>query len=198
LYLGWVPQVGQDDHYPQDRQGTPLPPIKFTIRAEKCPNRRGVEEILKHFQGEALGFDQLLAAVGAGEIEALYLTAGYSPRLGAWLDQNQLDMLKRLRLLVIQDLFPPASLARAKFALPASTFAEKDGCFVNQANLAQAIHWAVRPGGFGRTDGQIFLDLLQRRGLLHAESLRLELAREVPFFAPLGDGVIDERGVRLG
>src|SRR5262245_23155894 len=38
LYLGWVPQVGQDDHYPQDRHGKPLPPTKFTIRAEKCPN----------------------------------------------------------------------------------------------------------------------------------------------------------------
>ena len=29
--------------------------------------------------------------------------------------------------------------------LPASSFAEKDGTFVNYANLAQAIRWAVRP-----------------------------------------------------
>jgi len=28
--------------------------------------------------------------------------------------------------------------------------------------------------------------------------LRQELAKEVPFFAPLGNGVMDEQGVRLG
>ena len=52
--------------------------------------------------------------------------------------------------------------------LPAASFAEKDGTFVNHAGLAQAIHWAVRPPGECRTDGQVFLDLLERRGLVHA------------------------------
>jgi len=37
LYLGWVPVVGADEHFPQDRKGKPLGPVKFTIRAEKCP-----------------------------------------------------------------------------------------------------------------------------------------------------------------
>ncbi len=197
LYLGWVPVVGRDDLYPQDRKGNPVPPIKFTIRAEKCPNRRGVEEVLKHFQGGVLGFDRLMDAAGAGAIEALYLTAGYSPRLGPWLTESQTQALRKVPLLVVQDLFGSTATASAKYVLPASTFAEKDGCFVNHANLAQALHWAVRPGQFGRTDGQIFLDLLQRRGLLHAETLRQELAKEVPFFAGLGNGVIGEHGVRL-
>ena len=69
--------------------------------------------------------------------------------------------------------------------------------FVNHANLCQAIYWAVRPSGLGRTDGQMFLDLLERRGLLHAETLRQELAAEIPFFAPLKDGRLGEYGVRL-
>ena len=65
LALGPVPVVGEDDTYPKDRRGKPAQPVKFTIRAEKCPNRRGVEEVLRHFQGEVLAFDDV-AQVGGG------------------------------------------------------------------------------------------------------------------------------------
>jgi NADH-quinone oxidoreductase subunit G len=198
LYLGWIPVVGEDDHYPQDRKGKPILPTKFTIRAEKCPNRRGVEEVLKHFQGDVRTFDQMLHSAAAGEIKALYLTSGYSPRLGPWLNAAQARTLGKIPLVVLQMLFPPAGSVAARYLLPAATFAEKDGCFVNHANLAQALHWAVRPGESARSDGQIFLDLLERRGLLHAETLREELAKEVPFFAALGNGALGEYGVRLG
>jgi NADH-quinone oxidoreductase subunit G len=54
LALGFVPVVGDDDTYPKDRRGRPLEPVKFTIRAEKCPNRRGVEAVLKHFEGSVI------------------------------------------------------------------------------------------------------------------------------------------------
>jgi NADH-quinone oxidoreductase subunit G len=91
---------------------------------------------------------------------------------------------------------PASNLAR--FVLPAASFAEKDGAFVNHAGLAQAIHWAVRPGIGIRTDGQVFLDLLQRKGLFHASTLRQELAAEMPFFAPLAKGDIGDLGIRLG
>src|SRR5262245_33670671 len=59
LFLGPVPVVGSDDTYPKDRRVNPIEPVKFTIRAEKCPNRRGVEAVLKHFQGEVRAFDRL-------------------------------------------------------------------------------------------------------------------------------------------
>lgn len=195
LFLGWVPVQGEDDTYPKDRKGRPVQPVKFTIRAEKCPNRRGVEEILKHFQGEVLYFDRALEQASA--LEALFLTGGYPPKLGEWLPAPVLDKIGKIPLLIIQDLMPSAASAKAKYVLPAASFAEKDGCFVNHANLAQAIHWAVRPSGQGRTDGQVFLDLLERRGLYHAETLRQELAIAVPFFAPLQDGRLGEYGVRL-
>jgi NADH-quinone oxidoreductase subunit G len=195
LYLGWVPVVGADENFPQDRKGKPNGPVKFTIRAEKCPNRRGVEEILKHFQGEVFGFDRLLA--DAGNLKALYLTAGYPPRLGPWLDAAAIETLVKIALLVVQDLAPSPISAAARFVMPAASFAEKDGCFVNHANLAQQLHWAVRPGSMGRTDGQIFLGLLERRGLIQAAAVRQELARAVPFFAPLA-GELGEYGVKLG
>ncbi len=194
LYLGWVPSVGSDEKFPQDRKGHPLGAVKFTIRAEKCPNRRGVEEMLKHFQREVLAFDRVFADVA--NLKALYLTAGYSPRLGAWLSDEQVKTLSTIDLLIVQDLAPSAISRAARFVLPAATFAEKDGCYVNHANLAQQLHWAVKPGAMGRTDGQIFLNLLDRRGLIQASAIRQELANEVPYFAPLA-APLGEFGIRL-
>src|SRR5262245_11532149 len=76
LALGAVPVVGEDDTYPKDRRGRPVQPVKFTIHAEKCPNRRGVEEVLRHFQGEVVGFDHGLAWAGKGQLQAIYIAAG--------------------------------------------------------------------------------------------------------------------------
>ena len=196
LYLGWVPKVGADEQFPQDRKGKPVGQVKFTIRAEKCPNRRGVEEVLKHFQGAVLGFDALVA--NTSKLKALYVTAGYPPRLGFWLTHEQTHALARVPLLVVQDLAPSPISAAARFVLPAATFAEKDGCYVNHADLVQQIHTAVRPGAMGRSDGQIFSYLLGRRGLLQADVVRAELARGVAFFAPLLEHPLGEYGVKLG
>ncbi len=197
LALGPIPVVGEDDTYPKDSRGRPLQPVKFTIRNEKCPNRRGVEAVLRHFQGEVASFEDVLRLAGEGRLQAVYLAAGYPPRPEGWITETQAEALRHVPLLVVQDLFPSAASARAKYVLPAASFAEKDGTFVNHAGLAQAVHWAIRPPQHLRTDGQVFLDLMERRGLLHAPTLRAELAREVPYFAPLAGGDLGEHGVFL-
>ena len=57
LALGPVPVRGEDQTFKPDqtkgRTGDTsfVVPRPFTIHAEKCPNRRGVEAILEHFQG---------------------------------------------------------------------------------------------------------------------------------------------------
>ncbi len=197
LALGRVPVHGADDTYPKDRRGNSIEPVKFTIRAEKCPNRRGVEAVLRHFQGDVIGHDEILRAAGAGELQALFITAAYSPVAGPWVNEEQAEALKRVPLLVVQDLFSSPASALAKYVLPAATFAEKDGTFVNYAGLAQAMRWAVRPPSGCRTDGQTYFDLLERRGLVHAPTLRAELAAKVTYFAPLASGEIPDHGVRL-
>jgi NADH-quinone oxidoreductase subunit G len=197
LALGPVPVVGEDDSYPKDRRGRPIQPVKFTIRAEKCPNRRGVEEVLRHFQGEVIRFDQVLERGRQGRLNAIYLAAGYPPRPGGWISEAQAEALRQVPLLVVQDLFASAASALARYVLPGASFAEKSGTFVNHAGLAQAIHWATRPPQNLRPDGQVFLDLLERRGLFHSPSLRVELAGAVPFFASLAEKEPGEHGVQL-
>jgi NADH-quinone oxidoreductase subunit G len=197
LALGPVPVIGADDTYPKDRRGRPVQPVKFTIHAEKCPNRRGVEEVLRHFQGDVVGFEDVVGAAGEGRLKAVYLAAGYPPREGGWLRAEQATILQRVPLVVLQEMLPSSLSPFARYLLPAASFAEKDGTFVNHAGLAQALHWAVRPPQECRTDGQVFLDLLGRPGLVHAPTLRTELAHEVPYFAPLGQGDLGEHGILL-
>jgi NADH-quinone oxidoreductase subunit G len=218
LALGPVPVLGEDDTYPKDRRGRPMEPVTFTIRAEKCPNRRGVEEVLRHFQGEVIPFAEVVRSAEAGQLQALYVAGGYPPRpasayrpgqgeaqsnghaaqAGTWISTDEAASLKKVPLLIVQDLFPSPASAEAKYVIPAATWAEKEGTFVNHANLVQEIHWAVTPAGETRTDGQVFLDLMDRRGLVHAPSLRKELAQEVPFFAPLANATPGEYGIFLG
>jgi NADH-quinone oxidoreductase subunit G len=198
LMLGPVPVVGQDDTYPKDRQGNPVQPVKFTIRAEKCPNRRGVEEVLRHFQSEVVAFDELVRLAGHGQLQAIYLVAGYPARAVQWLTEAQAAAITQVPLTIVQDLFASPITEFAHYVIPASSFAEKEGTVVNYKGLAQAIHWAIKPLRGSRTDGQVFLDLLERRGLWHAPTLRMELAREIPYFAPLGVEDIGEQGVLLG
>jgi NADH-quinone oxidoreductase subunit G len=197
LALGHVPTIGEDDTYPKDSRGRPVQPVKFTIRKEKCPNRRGVEAVLRHFQGELVSFEEVLRLAAEGTLQAVYFAAGYPPREGGWITPTQAEALGRIPLLVVQDLFSSAASAVAKYILPAASFAEKDGTFVNHAGLAQALHWAIRPPQHLRTDGQVFLNLMERQGLLHAPTLRQELAREVPYFAPLAQSDLGEQGIFL-
>jgi NADH-quinone oxidoreductase subunit G len=197
LALGPVPVVGQDDTYPKDRRGNPTQPVKFTIRAEKCPNRKGVEKVLEHFQGKALSFAEMVQQAGEGKLQAVYLTAGYPPRPGGWVSAEQAAALQKVPTVILQDLLPSPVSAFAGFVLPAASWAEKEGTFVNHAGLAQEIRWAATPAGECRTGGQVFLDLLERRGLAHAATLRKELAAEVPWFAPLAGGALGEYGMSL-
>ncbi len=196
LMLGPVPVVGADDTYPKDSRGRPVQPVRFTIRAEKCPNRKGVAAVLKHFQGSLLQFDAVVEAARQGKIKALYLADGYPPLSEPWINSDQAKALESIPLLIVQDMFASPASALAKYIVPASAFSEKEGTFVNHAGLAQTFPWAVRPPQNMKTDGQVFLELLERRGLVHAPSIRKEMAGTIPAFAAF-DNDVGEDGVFL-
>lgn len=67
LVLGPVPMVGTDDMYPKGPKGEApeAGKVKFTIRAEKCPNRLGVEAVLRHFEGQVISVAQVAAKADA-------------------------------------------------------------------------------------------------------------------------------------
>ncbi len=194
LALGPVRIVGEDDLYPKDVYGKPMLPTKFTIRAEKCPNRVGVEAVLKQFEGTVVSFSAILDQIGRGEVESLFVLGG-DPE--GWIGEADVPKLGRLKLLVVQDLLASAASAKADFVLPGAAWAEKDGTFVNHNGLAQGIHRALRGPEGSRPDGRILMELLGRSGLFHAPTLRKEIANEIAELAALADGELGEAGLFL-
>jgi NADH-quinone oxidoreductase subunit G len=187
--LGPVPVVGADDTFPKDSRGRPVQPVRFTIRAEKCPNRRGVAAVVQHFQGSVPNFDSVVESSKQGKLKALYVAGGYPPQSGGWISAEQARAFESVPLVVVQDLFASPLSALARYVLPASAFSEKEGTYVNHAGLAQAFPWAVRPPMNMKTDGQVALELAERRGLVHAPSIRKEMATAIPAFAAFASDI---------
>jgi NADH-quinone oxidoreductase subunit G len=192
--MGPVRVVGQDDKYPKDVHGKPIEPVKFTIRAEKCPNRRGVDAILNQFTGNVATMGDLLGQAMAGDFAALYLVGG-DP--AGWFKEKQAASLENVETVIVQDILPSAASERATFVLPGGSFAERDGTFVNHAGLAQEIHRTIRSPGEAKPDGRILWDLAGRRGLFNVPALRKEISEKVRGLGPLSAAKLGEYGVRL-
>lgn len=196
LALGPVPVIGEDDCYPKNHRG--LPPAadktRFTIRAEKCPNRTGVEHVLRHFQGEVLGFSTVVERLKQGKFTSAYVVGGYPD---AWLDEALLPLFTSLQWLIVQDFTRSPLTDAASILLPSATFAEREGTVVNHAGLAQLIRTAVRTPGDARPDGRIFSELAKRQGLFNAAVVRKEMAHEIPAFAAFESGDLGTDGTFL-
>ena len=109
LALGPVRVVGEDDKYPKDVHGQPIEPAKFTIRAEKCPNRRGVEAVLQHFAGSVLPMGDVLGRAAAGDFAAVYLVGG-DPQ--GWITERAGGRARASRRRsIVQDILPSAASA---------------------------------------------------------------------------------------
>ena len=77
-------------------RGRPTSTPLFTIRAEKCPNRRGVEAVLRHFEGDVVSFQTIVDSAARGEIQALYITGGYPPRPEPWCNAETVESAERV------------------------------------------------------------------------------------------------------
>ncbi len=194
LALGPVRIVGEDDQYPKTVTGAPPKEVKFTIRAEKCPNRRGVEGVLEHFQGSVIPFETVASQVAAGEFEGLFILN--SDPEASWSDEF-IQAAGKLKLLVVQDLLESPLTQQANYVLAGSAWAEKEGTFVNHNGLAQGIFRGLRGPGEARPDGRILWELNERKGLFRASTVRQEIANEITAFAPLILGDLGEHGVML-
>ncbi len=141
LAMGPVRVEGKDDHFPKDIKGNVIEPVKFTIHAEKAPNRAGVEAVLNHFAGDVMPFEELLRQASSGSFAAVYLVGG-DP--AGWISEIQAEAFSNVETVIVQDILPSPVLKHATHVLPAGTFVEREGTFVNHKGLAQLIYRSVR------------------------------------------------------
>lgn len=170
LALGPVPVQGQDETFPNG----------FTIRAEKCPNRRGAEAILDRLHGELVTFPDFLQRLPDEGLGGLWVSGGYKTD---WIADPAATQLATVPLLIVQDLFPSPLWERATYQLPGVAFAERSGSYVNCRDRLQAFPWAVRPPAGVQSEGQLYWSLLGRSGLYQPRAVLDELARQIAYFS---------------
>jgi NADH-quinone oxidoreductase subunit G len=178
LAVGPIPREGTDEKFPTG----------FTIRAEKCPNRKGVEAIVSRLGGGLLNWGDLLGQVESGAFSGVWVTGGYRQ---PWHDAEVAARFDGVKLLVVQDCFASPLWDRADYQVPGATFAEREGSYVNGTDRLQSFGWAIRPPAGVMVEGRLYWQLLGRPGLYRAKEVMQEIAREITTFSPAAQGVPD-------
>jgi NADH-quinone oxidoreductase subunit G len=183
LAVGPIPVEGTDERFPSG----------FSIRAEKCPNRKGVEAIVSRIGGGPLNWGDFLGRVASKSFGAVWLTGGYKT---LWNDGAVAEQFADVKCLIVQDCFATPLWEHADYQVPGATFAEREGSYVNAKDRLQSFHWAIRPPAGVRTEGQLYWQLLKKPGLYHAAPVLDEISREFAYFSAALHGV-PEVGVDL-
>jgi anaerobic selenocysteine-containing dehydrogenase len=112
----------------------------------------------------SLAYDQIIEGIADGRIKGLWVIATNPAH--SWINHGHLhEMLDRLELLVVQDLYDDTeTAARADVFLPAAGWAEKDGTFINSERRIGRVRAAHRPPGQARTDFEIFQGIAEHWG----------------------------------
>ena len=185
LVVGPVPTVGENETFPNG----------FTIRAEKCPNRNGVEAIVSGLGGNLIAFDEFAERLETDSpVDAIWISGGYTN--SDWISPTAAATLASVDTLIVQDMFTSPVWKQATIRLPGAAFAERQGSYVNANHRLQSFDWAVRPPAGVMAEGPLYWRLLGRTGLYNAKTVLKEVTREIPYFAA-ANGNVPSIGVDL-
>lgn len=113
--------------------------------------------------------------------------------------QHVVAALKKLDLLVVQELFMTETAKLATVILPAASFLEKSGTFTNGERRIQRVNAVVAPIEGTKSDGQVMVDIMNRMGypqpaVYDPEWVLEEVSRIVPFFEGVKWNELGENG----
>jgi len=152
LAVGAIPIDGEDKTFPG----------KYTVRAEKCPNSRGVRRALEILGGDVLSYDDALAKLSAkgSTFGGVIVTGNYPSK---WVT-SELSKAIGKKFLVLIDTLPSDLAEKASVLLPGATWAEKAGTFENADGRIQAFEPAIAVKEGAKPEGQVALDLMAATG----------------------------------
>jgi formate dehydrogenase major subunit/formate dehydrogenase alpha subunit len=135
---------------------------------------------------------EMIPAAAEGRLKALYIM-GENPVLSDPNQHHTVEALKKLDLLVVQDIFLTETARLADVVLPAACFAEKSGTFSNTERKVQMVRKAVEPPGAARDDLDIIQALATRLGYPMDYAGPEEVLREFGQVWPALGGVTYDR-----
>ena len=201
LALGPVPVEGVDTTFtPDQHEGRTgdtsfVVPRPFTIHAEKCPNRQGVEAVLNHFGG-FVSYDAISQRIANDEFRGVLVASdAIDP---AFADADAKSLRKASFLIVIDTNVTPVAQA-ADVVLAGATFAEKAGCYVNSQGRLQYSEAALPPRDGSLPDLDLIAILSGKgQGPVSSRIVLAEIATLIPAFAAIQDGTVPEFGILIG
>jgi formate dehydrogenase alpha subunit len=139
---------------------------------------------------------EMLDRAGAGILKALFIV-GENPVASLPAHVRAEESLRKLDLLVCQELFLTETAALAHVVLPIASSMEKAGTFTNTEGHVQAVRPAIEPVGESRPDWEVFvaLSFLMGTPLEYAESRDIlkEIRSLIPGYGSLGPAPIPPR-----
>jgi len=105
----------------------------------------------------------MIPAIEEGRLKALYVV-GENPMLSDPDIHHVENALKKLDILIVQDIFLTTTAKLAHVILPGTSFAEKSGTFSNTERRVLLVREAIPPKGDSRPDWQIVQDLSNKLG----------------------------------
>lgn len=147
------------DFYGKTPQAVPASKVSDVIRA-KFSQAWGVE--LSDVPGRTI--NEMFHPNPRRWCNALYVM-GENPVLTSPDAQHVRKALESLEFLVVQDIFLTETAELADVILPATTFAEKDGTFINTERRVQRIRRAIQPVGQSKPDWEIIQELAEKLSL---------------------------------
>jgi len=142
---------------------------------------------------------EMIECIEKGTIKAMYIM-GENPLLSDPDIAHVREALKRLDLLVVQDIFITETGEQADVVLPGASFAEKDGTFTNTERRVQRIRRALPPPGESRPDWRIIQDIANEMGYrmhyAHPGAIMEEIASLTPIYGGIHYTRLDGNGVQ--
>jgi formate dehydrogenase major subunit/formate dehydrogenase alpha subunit len=135
---------------------------------------------------------EMLFEAEAGNLKALYIM-GENPVLSDPEVNHTIKALKKLQLLVVQDIFMTETAELAHVVLPGACFAEKDGTFTNTERRVQRVRRAVKPPGEAKEDSWIIMQLAKELGYEMSYNSMEEVFQEIGMAWPALAGMTYSR-----
>jgi hypothetical protein len=142
-------------------------------------NERGAFELWRHLLGNSGFQNQIREQADAGKLKALYLAGDFLAPAG-----------KKVDITIVQACFMNEHADYADAVLPAATFAETEGHYVNGQGRIQRADKLIDPLGEARPDWWILCGLARKMGVSgfdfsSAAEIAAELARAFPAFSEM-------------
>ncbi|NUO10189.1 MAG: formate dehydrogenase subunit alpha [Candidatus Brocadia sp.] len=134
----------------------------------------------------------------AGKLKAMYII-GYDPAATQANIHHVVSAMKKLELLVVQEIFMTETAKLAHVILPASCFFEKDGTFTNAERRIRRLNQAIPPPKETRHDWEIICSIANAMGYPmyynHPGEIMEEIASLTPEFAGIDYGRLEGDGL---